>query len=120
MLYEKCTKIEQDLKGARLQASTVAKLEDDRKQLRRIFCEHEIGESAESMKPVKESATATEVCAEQLSADTVVAGVTLAEETSEDGEPWHDPDTGHIWARSDLSKNVERVGTSPARLSGTR
>lgn len=62
--------------------------------------------AAESTRPFKEKATVTEVCAQQLSADTVAAGVTLAEETNEEDEPWHDPDTRHTWVRSDLSKNV--------------
>lgn len=84
MLYEKNTKLEEDLKDARWQASTLTTLEDEAKQLRQIVDERKISESAESTKPVKERATTTEVCVEQLSADTVAAGVSLAEETNED------------------------------------
>lgn len=93
-------------------ASAVTTLEGELKQLRRIVGGCKLADSAaESTMLVTEKTTVTEVCAEQLIADTVAAGVTVAEETHEEGVTWCDnPDTGHTWVRSDLSKNVQSVG----------
>lgn len=52
-----------------------------------------------------------------LGSHNVAVGVTFDEETNWDDEPWHDPGTGHVWARSDPSKKLESLRQ---RLSGTR
>lgn len=105
---------EQDLKETRWQASTVTTLEDELKWLRRVVDDRKFSGSAESTNPVREKATVAEACVEQLSADTVAAGVTFASETNEDDEPWHDPVAGHMWVRFDLSKLAESVGEPSA------
>lgn len=114
MLYERPTKLDKDLKGARWQSSTVTTLEDELAQLRRMVDEHKMSESAESAKPGKEGAIMVDTCVEQLSADTVAAGVALAQETNEDDDPWFDPDTGRTSVRSDLSNNAESAEQSSA------